>query len=251
MNFAHDGQPRFKRNALTKAGDVVIVTACRSHHQALRLEPGLIYNCKYGHFSHDDMIGVAFGGWVRSRVGRNGPRGKKRGRVMMLKKKGSMAQQYGEICVLRPSPNLWTKTLSHRTQILYDADKSLIVHLLRLRPGHVVFESGTGSGSLSTSMAQVLSPSGHLFTFEFNQLRVDYARLDFLNLSIDDIVTVLQRDVLELGFPDRAQLAQLLADVCVPVENGDVASEGKGKSEYRDSFGGSSRVDAGVLVDVR
>ena len=48
----------------------------------------------------------------------------------------------GWIYILHPSPELWTVTLPHRTQILYTTDISLITLELELKPGSVVIESG-------------------------------------------------------------------------------------------------------------
>lgn len=45
--------------------------------------------------------------------------------------------------VLQPTPELWTLTLPHRTQIIYSPDISLIIHLMELRPGSAVIETGT------------------------------------------------------------------------------------------------------------
>lgn len=36
---------------------------------------------------------------------------------------------------LHPTPELWTKTLPHRTQILYATDISMIIMQLELKPG--------------------------------------------------------------------------------------------------------------------
>lgn len=44
--------------------------------------------------------------------------------------------------VLQPTPELWTLTLPHRTQIIYSPDISLIIHLMELRPGSTVIETG-------------------------------------------------------------------------------------------------------------
>lgn len=71
---------------------------------------------------------------------------------------------------------------------------------LELHPGVRVCESGTGSGSLSTSITKAVMPTGHLYTFEFNENRVGRARVDFANLGFRSYVTVTHRDVLANGF---------------------------------------------------
>lgn len=45
--------------------------------------------------------------------------------------------------VLQPTPELWTLTLPHRTQIIYSPDISLIIHLMELKPGSVIIETGS------------------------------------------------------------------------------------------------------------
>ena len=71
----------------------------------------------------------------------------------------------GYAYALYPTPDLWTRTLPHRTQILYATDISLIILQLELKPGSVVVESGTGSGSLAHSLIRTIAPTGHLYTF--------------------------------------------------------------------------------------
>ena len=63
-----------------------------------------------------------------------------------------------------------------------------------------VAESGTGSGSLSVSLTKAIIPTGHLFTFEFNQDRVGKAQVDFKRLGLGEYITVTHRDVLADGF---------------------------------------------------
>lgn len=63
-----------------------------------------------------------------------------------------------------------------------------------------VVESGTGTCSLSVSITKTLFPTGHLFTYEFNQMRYQKAKEDFLKLGLSDYVTVTHRDVLAEGF---------------------------------------------------
>lgn len=66
----------------------------------------------------------------------------------------------GFVMMIRPTSELWTVSLPHRTQILYTPDISLILMRLEVRPGHVVIESGTGSGSMTTAMARCVGPKG-------------------------------------------------------------------------------------------
>ena len=102
--------------------------------------------------------------------------------------------------MLYPTPELWTKTLPHRTQIIYATDISLVLLQLELKPGSTVIESGTGSGSLSHSFLRTIAPTGHLYTFDFHQQRVDVARKEFEEHKLGQIVTVQQRDVCQNGF---------------------------------------------------
>jgi hypothetical protein len=67
----------------------------------------------------------------------------------------------GYAYVLYPTPELWTKTLPHRTQIIYATDISLVLLQLELKPGSIVIESGTGSGSLSHSFLRTIAPTGN------------------------------------------------------------------------------------------
>ena len=77
--------------------------------------------------------------------------------------------------MLAPTPELWTGVLRHRTQILYLADIAMVCTMLELRPGATVLESGTGSGSLTTSLVRAVAPTGHVHTFEFHEQRAQLA----------------------------------------------------------------------------
>lgn len=105
--------------------------------------------------------------------------------------------------VLHPTPELWTLTLPHRTQIIYSMDISLIVHQLELEPGKVVIESGTGSGSLSHALIRSIQPSGQLHTFDFHAARVEVADKEFRQHGLAGFVTIKQRDVCIDGFGEE------------------------------------------------
>ncbi|EPQ27424.1 uncharacterized protein PFL1_04962 [Pseudozyma flocculosa PF-1] len=109
-----------------RAGDLVVVFASRDKTPIpLTITPGEFLTNVFGHFSHDDMIGLPYGSKMISRNGR------------------------GYLYLLRPTPEVWTTALPHRTQILYAPDMSFITMKLNLGPGSRVIEAGTGSGSFS------------------------------------------------------------------------------------------------------
>ena len=168
---------RQSRSAMCE-GDVVIVYSSPVLMSPIRLQRGAIHSNRYGHFHHDDFIGRPSGSRISAR------------------------QRGGFVYALPVSPQLWTLSLTHRTQILYAADIALTLTQLNVQPGHVVLESGTGSGSLTVALAHAVRPHGHVHTFEFNSERVDKARHDFDSLQLaPDLVTVHHRDVCAHGFP--------------------------------------------------
>lgn len=164
---------------IAKEGDHVILWGSYSDSWSFVLEHGKIFNCRYGSFMHSDMIDEPFGTKVLARKG---------GRW---------------VAMLRPTPELVTQTVVHRTQIIYHADISLLLMLLDARPGKVLCEAGTGSGSVSRSVARALRPGGLLHTFEFHADRQRQAQEDFVTYGITDVVTSYCRDVCTVGFPEN------------------------------------------------
>lgn len=164
--------------AVIAEGDLVIVYETFESVGYTYAKAGDIHNSKFGAFHHKDIIGKSFGSKVYSRCSR------------------------GYVHVLLPTPELWSQVLRHRTQIVQTLDIAMINFHLHLKPGSVVLESGTGSGSLSTSIARTIAPTGRLHTFEFNQHRADVGTEEFERNRLADIITLECRDVCAAGFPD-------------------------------------------------
>ena len=97
-------------------GDTVILYFGFDNMHQIRIQRGNVHQSKYGALKHDDLIGKPFGMKVHC--------------------------SKGWLYVLYPTPELWTLTLPHRTQILYSSDISMVTLQLDLKPGSVVIESG-------------------------------------------------------------------------------------------------------------
>ena len=158
-------------------GDLVIVYEDFKTLHAVRVAPPARFDSRHGSFPHADFVGRRFGERVSEPRGRG-----------------------GFVYLLSPSPELWTATLPHRTQILYIADISMIVLQLELQPGSVCIEAGTGSGSLSHALARAVGARGHLHTFEFNAHRAQLAAAEFAANGLGGRVTSLHGDVCADGW---------------------------------------------------
>ncbi|XP_046989259.1 tRNA (adenine(58)-N(1))-methyltransferase catalytic subunit TRMT61A-like [Schistocerca americana] len=177
MSFA-----RFKE--VIEEDDTVILYVNVNSMHALKVTPQIknkngalvsnVFQTVYGALKVDSLIGKKFGSKVK------------------LTK--------GWVYVLHPTPELWTLTLLHRTQIIYTPDISMIIFQLELKPGSIVIEAGTGSGSLSHALIRTIKPSGHLFTYDFHAARVDVVREEFKEHGLSEYVSVEHRDVCEDGF---------------------------------------------------
>ncbi|KAG8781237.1 tRNA (adenine-N(1)-)-methyltransferase catalytic subunit trm61 [Ceratobasidium sp. 428] len=188
------------QSSCISAGDVVILWLTREDVQSIVVTPGKELNGRYGVYRHADLVGVPYGSKLSSRNGR------------------------GFIHVLRPTPELWTLALPHRTQILYHADISYIAMWLAIKPGSVVIEAGTGSGSFSHSVARTIGPTGRLYSFEFHEQRANKARDEFNRHGMSDFVTLEHRNVCKDGFGLQDKVDSVFLDLPAPWEA--VASAG-------------------------
>ncbi|KEP64699.1 UNVERIFIED_CONTAM: tRNA methyltransferase complex GCD14 subunit protein [Hammondia hammondi] len=157
-------------------GDFVILYGSHQLVIPVLLERGRVSNSRLGNYRHDDIVTTAFGSKVQDRKSKRW------------------------LVVLRPSPDLFSLALTHRTQILYHSDISLVLMLLDACPGRRICEAGTGSGSLSCHLARAVAPTGHIFTFEFHRQRKMEAEADFKRLGLSSYLSCYHRDVCADGF---------------------------------------------------
>ena len=165
-----------------QVGDDVLIYLNPKSMYRVTIKEGDKHQNRYGALNHDDLIGKAYGSQV------------------------SMPQGY--VHVIDITPDLWTQTLPHRTQILYSTDISMVLMQLDLKPGCVVFEAGTGSGSLSHSIVRTIAPTGHLYTFDFHKERSQIAQAEFEHHGFGHLVTATHRDVCSDGIYDHLKHPQ-------------------------------------------
>jgi tRNA (adenine57-N1/adenine58-N1)-methyltransferase len=117
----------------------------------------------------------------------------------------------GFMHVLQPTPESWTYSLDHRTQVVYTPDYSYILQRMQVKPGDTLIEAGAGSGSFTHAAARAIfngypsdpsntNSNGKVCSFEYHEPRVDTLREELTAHGLNNVVHVNHRDVYNEGF---------------------------------------------------
>lgn len=205
---------------------------------------GKVENTRFGSFPHSTLTNQPWGMQVLASVVDTGSRGKSKKRKRdgdsgppacadEAKKdvvKAAIASS-GFAHLIYPTPETWTLSLPHRTQVVYTPDYSYVLQRLRARPGDHIIEAGAGSGSFTHAAARAVyngcagqdvpahaldgegehavgmtkrhtrkRRQGGVFSYEFHEPRSRQLRAELTDHGLDPLVTVTHRDVCKDGF---------------------------------------------------
>ena len=124
-----------------KAGDLVLFFYNDSKKWLLKISKKEQFHSHIGIIKHADAIGKEFGS-----------------RLITNKDK--------YVYLLKPTIHDHVMKMQHGTQIVYPKDLGYIAARTGLQSGYKVVEIGTGSGSLTTFLASIVKPRGHVYTFD-------------------------------------------------------------------------------------
>ncbi|KAF2720628.1 tRNA methyltransferase complex GCD14 subunit [Polychaeton citri CBS 116435] len=238
--------PFFHTPAKTSVGDLAVLHLKRDNLIPIILKDtaddgyaeGAVTNTRFGSFPHSTLLGLDWGSQVRASKVDTGTRGRKAQRKVEAAKrdeqhdslqgdqnkrkreegdaqhKAAVQAGSGFLHILPPTPESWTYSLDHRTQVVYTPDYSYVLQRLRVRPGSRLIEAGAGSGSFTHAAARAVFlgyPSansedipndgiGRIFSYEYHEPRVDTLRQELADHGLDGIVNLTQRDVCNDGF---------------------------------------------------
>ncbi|KAL8997834.1 MAG: hypothetical protein Q9169_003007 [Polycauliona sp. 2 TL-2023] len=240
--------------------DLLTPTVLRTHDdEQLGYAEGKVTTTRYGNYPHSTLIGQPWGSQIkaslvdtgtRGRAGLSAEGGKKRkrddsstqrqdgpiaaadiepstelSRSPELKNiKAALPASTGFCHILPPTPEIWTASLPHRTQVVYTPDYSYILQRLRVTPGMTIIEAGAGSGSFTHAAARavfngsdedgasnkrdgsslqipaVFTRAGRVYSFEFHEQRAQKLHDEIQEHGLQKIVTITHRDVYQDGF---------------------------------------------------
>ncbi len=99
-----------------------------------------------------------------------------------------------KVYLLPPSIYDFVMKSQRTTQIVYPKDYGYIAARTGLKNGFKVLEIGTGSAALSTFMASIVRPEGHVYTFDVNDDFMSIARKNLEKSGMTEYVTLSHYD---------------------------------------------------------
>lgn len=192
---------------------------------------GAVKNTRFGSFPHSTLLDADWGSQVRASKVDTGSRGRKKRKLDDTTSEQSESQSQsqsqsqalktaesagtGFVHLLPPTPETWTVSLPHRTQVVYNPDYSYVLQRLQVRPGQTIIEAGGGSGSFTHAAARAVFNGypdqplpqaqnkqnfGRVCTFEYHEPRADGLKQEINEHHLESVVRVTHRDVYDGGF---------------------------------------------------
>ncbi|MDQ4056487.1 MAG: class I SAM-dependent methyltransferase, partial [Thermoproteota archaeon] len=98
------------------------------------------------------------------------------------------------VYLIEPTVHDFIMKSERKTQIVYPKDFGYIASRTGMQNGSIVLEIGTGSAALTTFMASIVKPSGHIYTYDVNADFMAIARRNLEKAGMLRYVTMHQQD---------------------------------------------------------
>ena len=118
--------------------------------------------------------------------------------IGIIKHSDAIGKEYGSrlmtnkdkyVYLLAPTMYDYVMKIQHGTQIVYPKDIGYIIARAGLGDGQKVLEIGTGSGSLTSFVASVVKPRGHVYTFDVDENFMKIAEKNIKKANVSKYVT--------------------------------------------------------------
>ena len=118
--------------------------------------------------------------------------------IGVIKHVDAIGKEYGSrlvtnkekyVYLLKPTMYDYVMKIQHGTQIVYPKDLGYIVARTGIGSGQKILEIGTGSGSLTSFIANIVKPRGHVFTFDVDEKFMQIAEKNILKAGVSKYIT--------------------------------------------------------------
>jgi len=124
--------------------------------------------------------------------------------IGVLKHVDAIGKEYGSklitnkdkyVYLLKPTMYDYVMKIQHGTQIVYPKDLGYIVARAGIQNGQKIVEIGTGSASLTSFVASIVKPRGHVYTFDVNENFMKIAAKNLKKSKMEKYVTQENLDI--------------------------------------------------------
>ena len=165
------------KDNLVKENDFVLFYLSPRKKWLIQVSPGKQVHTHAGYIEVEEVIGKEYGQSV-------------------------MTNTNQEIYLLYPRLNDFIFKSKRATQILYPKDMAIIASWTDLSNGKKVVEAGTGSGSLSCFIANLIRPEGRLYTYDVREESHEIAKKNIEKAGLSEFVILKIKDA-KLGLEEK------------------------------------------------
>ncbi|MDH5463161.1 MAG: tRNA (adenine-N1)-methyltransferase [Nitrosopumilus sp.] len=124
--------------------------------------------------------------------------------IGVIKHSDAIGKEYGSrlitnkdkyVYLLEPIMYDYVMKIQHGTQIVYPKDLGYIVARSGIGDGQKIVEIGTGSGSLTSFVANIVKPRGHVYTFDVDENFMKIAEKNIKKAGVSKYVTQYNLDL--------------------------------------------------------
>ena len=124
--------------------------------------------------------------------------------IGVLKHADAIGKEYGSrlttnkdkyVYLLKPTIYDYIMKIQHGTQIVYPKDIGYIIARAGITSGQKILEIGTGSASLTSFVASVVKPRGHVYTFDVDEKFMKIAEKNLKKAGVSKYVTQEKLDL--------------------------------------------------------
>jgi len=118
--------------------------------------------------------------------------------IGVIKHSDAIGKEYGSrlmtnkdkyVYLLEPTMYDYIMKIQHGTQIVYPKDLGYIAARAGIKDGQKILEIGTGSGSLTSFVASIVKPRGHVYTFDVDDKFMKIAEKNIRRSGLSKYIT--------------------------------------------------------------
>jgi len=151
-------------------GDLILLYLKQRKDYLIRVEAGKTFHTHKGFIKFDDVIGKPYGTRIVSSLGH-------------------------EFVALKPQLRDYVMKSARQTQINYPKDIALIILFSDIGPGSLVVEAGTGTGAMTTAIANYVRPNGKVYSYEIREEFQKVAEKNLKRAFLFDYVELKNKDI--------------------------------------------------------